>query len=438
MAISTDAMYDARSRYLHQMFRIHFSPSKQLEVYKDKYLVSSSIYEEGYKMSDSPFGDVTSNEVSFTLFNEDGMFNPSNSSGEYYGLIKKGIKVEAFMRPDEVDEWDPMGVFYVTDWYTTASAITAEVTANDILHNVLNGPVPAMPVYRNIPFKEFVELYFAYFGYEVLVDETINYIIPYVYTSSHSNNKAFLSDLMKSALADCICGHDGKIRVLSKIADRATRATFTDTDQIVNITVKQSITTNYDSVTVTCNKCQESGEQVLVDLTDMILTPGVNSTGKLTLSKQPALSIKSVSTTGLDNLTILSYEASAKEFVGNIRSTANTSTDLIVVGTVLDTTTITVGEEKETPLSVASPFIQKEDMAETIRKYTEAYIEANLPVLELQVRGNPKIELGSMIEVDSIFYKTKYTGILISSSYDYAGKLSSKLTLIDASMLEEV
>lgn len=438
MSISTDAMYNARSRYLHQMLKIHFSPSEVLEVYKDKYLVSSSIFEESYKMADSPFGDVTSNELSFTLFNNDGIFNPSNTSGKYYGLIKKGVKIEAFIRPDEVDEWDLMGVFYVTDWYTTASALTAEVTANDILHNVLNGPVPSMPVYRNIPFKEFVVIYFAYFGYEVIVDDSINYIIPYVYTSSYSDNKSFLTDLMKSALADCICGHDGKIRILSKIADRVTRAKFTDNDQIVNVSIKQSITTNYDSVAVTCNKSQESTEQVLVDLADMMLTPGVNSTGKLSFSKQPALSIKSVSTDGNDSLKILSYEASAKDFVGNIRSTANTSTNLIVKGTVIDTVAITIGEAKETPLSIDSPFIQKEDVAETIRKYTEAYIEANLPVLELQVRGNPKIELGSMIEVDSNFYKTKYTGILINASYDYAGKLTCRLTLIDASMLEEV
>lgn len=438
MSQSTDLMYNAKSRYIHQMFRIHFSPSKSLDVQKGKYLMDSSILEESYKLSDSPFGAVTSNELSITLFNDGGLFTPANTAGTYYGLIKKGVKIEAFIRPDEVDEWDPIGVYYVTDWYTTSSGLTAEVTANDILHNVYNGPVPAMPVYRDIAFKDFITLYFAYFGYNVIVDESIDYVIPYVYISSYSDNKSFLTDLMKSVLADCFCNHEGNIVILSKVAKRDVRAKLTDSDQIINISVKQSITTNHDSVSVTCNKPQEGVEQKLLELSEMVLTPGINSTGRLTLSKHPALSIKAVSTSCPDTVKILSYSASAKEFTGELRSTANTIASLLVMGTLLETIELAFGEEKETPLLINSPFIQKEDVAEIIRKYTEAYIKANLPILEIQVRGNPKYNLGDLLEIDSTRYKTKYTGILIKSSYEYTGSLSCKLTLIDASMLEEV
>ena len=97
MSVSTDEMYNAESRYLHQLFKIHFSSSEVLEVTKSKYLISSSNLEESYKSSDSPFGDVTSNELTLTLYNENNIFNPINRASKYYGLIKRGVKIEAFI-----------------------------------------------------------------------------------------------------------------------------------------------------------------------------------------------------------------------------------------------------------------------------------------------------------------------------------------------------
>lgn len=438
MSVSTDAMYNARSRYLHQMFRIHFSSSKVLDVTRSKYLMSSSLLEEAYKHTDSPFGDITSNEISLTLFNEKGLFNPVNTDSDYYGLIKKGVKIEAFIRPDEVDEWDQVGVYYVTDWVTSTSGATADVTANDILHNVLNGPVPPFQVYRNIDFKDFIELYFNYFGLAVRVDAAIDYTIPYAYTCEYSSNKAFLLDLMKSALADCFCDHDGSIRILSKVSPRETRATFTDNDQIINIAVKQSITTNYDSTLVSCYKGQESAEKVLVDLANMPLTPGTISTGKLTTSEYPILSIRSVKVSGTDTASVRTFNATANEFECSIVSTANSVADVEVVGTALSSTKITFGESLETPLVVDSLLVQSEVRAELIKNYIESYVQANMPIVELTIRGNPRIKIGDKIRVDSDYYKVHYSGIIIKSTYEYAGNLSCKVTLIDASAIEEV
>lgn len=400
--------------------------------------MSFSILEETYKHSDSPFGDVTSNELSLTLFNDKGIFNPANTSSEYYGLIRKGVKIEAFIKPDEVTEWDQIGTYYVTDWYTSTSGATAEVTANDALHNVLNGPVPAFPVYRNIKFKDFMQLYFSYFNLSVDVDDSIDYTIPYVYTSEHSSNKDFITELMKSALADCFCDHAGVVNIVSKIRSREVRATLTDADQIINVTVKQSITTNYDSAVVPCNNSQESPEQTLVELNAMQLSPGLNSTGKLTLSSHPALSIRSLKVTSPENTDIASFNASAKEFTCSIRSTSNTQADLVVVGTLLDTIVSTVGDEGEVPLKVESRFIQEEKRAELIRNFAQKYVDANMPTLELIVRGNPTIQLGDIIEVSSEYYKIHYFGMVIKATYEGMGNLSCALTLINAADIREV
>lgn len=438
MSKSTDEMYNARSRYLHQMFKIHFSSSEVLDVTREKHLISSTLLEESYKHTDSPFGDITSNEIDITLFNDNGIFNPINSSGKYYGLIKKGIKIEAFIKPDGIDDWDKVGVYYVTDWVTSTTGSTAEVTANDILHSVLNGPVPSFPVYRNISFKDFVDRFFRHFGLAANVDEAIDYIIPYAYTCEYSDNKALLLDLMKSALADCFCGHDGNIKILSKNSGRTTRATFTDNDQIISVTVKQSITANYDSATVSCYKGQESAEQSLVDLDDMELNPGINTTGKVTVTESPILSIRHVKASSVDNVRLRGFSASANDFECLLQSTAKTRANVDVIGTSLTSTKVIFGEALETPLVVDSLLIQDEARAELVKSYIEGYVAASMPIVELVVRGNPRIELGSKILIDSDYYKVHYSGILIKTTYDYIGSLSCKMTLIDASAVKEV
>lgn len=439
MSTSTDLMYNADSRYLHVMYKIYFPAVSALEVTRENYLMSSTGLDELYKASNSPYGDITSNEITITLYNDSGMFNPSNTDGQYYGLIKNGVRIEAFVRPDEVDEWDKLGTYFVTEWYTSSDGMSAYITANDKLHSVINGSVPSMPVYRKVPVVDFLNDYFGYFNLTVTVDEYLeDVIIPYVYTSEHTDNKAFLTDLMKGINADCFCDHDGNVRILSKVSKRDLRATLTDNDQIISIMIKQSTTTSYDSSTVTYNKCQESAEQTLVEITELPLEPGVNSTGKLTLSKHPVLCIKSLKTVGSSSAKITSFKATAKDFVGSVQSTDVVSVDFSVKGTLLEKVAMTLGESGDAPLEIKSEFIQEEDRARTIKNYADAYISTHTPTLELTIRGNPKLQLGDKVLVSSSKYKIEYTGIIFKASYEYVGSLSAHLTLIDASALEEV
>ena len=439
MNISTDEMYNSHSRFIHKKFIIHFSASETLEVTKSDYLVQSSILEESFKLSDSPFGEVTSNELALTLFNEDGLFNPANNKGKYYGLIKKGIKIEAFIKVDEVNDWDRFGVFYVTNWVANSGGISASVTAYDILYNVINGSVPSFPVYRNVNFNEFMKDYFEYFNItDIEVDASINWIIPYAYTSVYSSNKEFLSDLMIGALADCFCNHDGKIVIKSKSSNRDLRATLTDNDQIISMSIKQTIDTDYDSVNVTCNIGQESSEQALLSISDMSVSIGNNASGKLVLNSQPALSIKSIKTEGNNAVTVRSFNASANEFECILHSTAVTNTSLDVFGTVLEIVSSNIGKLGDAPLNIDSKYIQDLSKANEILKYAEDYVKASVPTLEVTVRGNPNLQLGDKIVIESDFYKISYTGIIVKAEYKYIGNLSSVLTLIDASALKEV
>ena len=429
MAASTDAMYNAESRYIHERFLIYFT-SVPLEVTKSNYLVSSSVLEESSKLSDSPFGTITSNELTLSLFNEIGLFNPQNTSSPYYRQIKKGIKIEAFIRPNEVDDWDPLGVFYVTNWSTNSSGMLADIVANDALYNVLNGSVPSLPVFRNVPVSSFMISYFELFNLSVNVDTDIDIVIPYIYSSGYSDNKELLSDVLNASLCECFCDHNGNVVVTSRLHTRGIRDTFTDNDQIINVTIKQSVTSSFDSVVVACNTGQESAETNLLSISDMSIVPGINHIDATALSSTPALSIRSVSTSGSEAVQVKSFKASASDFTCDLQSSGTLSTSVSVTGTILKTVKSFVGETSESTLKIDNNFIQKSTDANKVRKYGLSYIESSVPTLDITVRGNPRLNLGDVIYVNSAKYQTKYTGRILKVQYDYSGGLTCSMTLI--------
>lgn len=427
--MSTDAMYNAESRYLHQKFIIHFSSVNTLEVTRENYLISSNIFEDSYKATDSPFGEVTSNELTLTLYDENGLFNPANKQGQYFGMIRRGIKVEALMRPDEDEEWDPLGVFFVNDWSTSTSGLSADITANDAMYGILNGSVPKLPVFKNKLLSEFLTDYFAIFGCEVVVDKELDRVMPFIYTGEYNTNKAFLTELMLGAIADCFCDHNGVIRVVNKISAAEIRATLTDSDQIITATVKHTILNNYDSAVVTYHVGQESREDVLLSAAEIPVIVGTNSTGILEFSKYPVLAVKSIKLTSAETVKPISYVSNDKEFECSIQSGADTSAKLDIIGTTLEFITNILGEALDAPLKLSSKFLQDKASAEAVYAYAKDYVESNMPSLELTVRGNPKLQLGDKIEVNSAYYKIQYVGIIVSASYEYQGNLSCKLKL---------
>lgn len=437
-SVTHEISYNSETRYLEQKMIIYFSEVESLEITRDNFLINSSILEEAYSSRDStPFGNITSNELSFSLFNEQGLFNPENTTSKYYGLIKKGVKVESFIKPVASPIWDPLGVFYITDWTTNSNNMTVDVTANDILYNIINGDIPNFSVLRNISFKDFITMYFSYFGYSVVIDDTIDIILPYVYMSAYNDNKSFLTALMCSVLADCFCNHKGEINILSKISQREAKATFTDNDQIISISIKQSLVTNYDSAVIICNKGQESAAQNLLSINNVNLVPGFNSLYKFKTSISPVLCVQHIKTVCKDSIKINSFNASDSEISCILQSTSDTVTSLDITGTKLETIVSTIGTAGEAPLKIDSKFIQQENVANQVKDYAEAYVNINTPVLELSVRGNPQLELGDMIEIDSTHYKVKYSGIIIKANYEYQGHLSCSLVLANATLIKK-
>lgn len=437
MAISTDEMYNAQSRYLHMMHRIHFSGDKVLDVVKSNYLISSSTLEEAHRSSSNPFGEVVSGELTLSLVNQNEMFNPKNTSSPYHGYIRRGVKIESFIRPDEVDEWDRLGVFYVSNWDTVSGGMSADVTAHDSLYLVLNAPVPSLPIVKNKPFTEIVTDYFSLFGVDAEVDEAIQLVLPYWFTSGYTDNRDLLTDLMTAACAYCFCNHEGKVVVKSRTVPGDLRAEITDNDQIISAAVKHSLSTDYDSASVECSIFQESAEQSVLAIKAIDVAPGLTDTETTNFSVEKVTGVRSIKVIGSASVKPVRFSATADYIKCTLQGTSDTTVSLDIIGKSLEVITSVVSTEGSSAVEISSDYIQSLEIGNSVCDYADRYVKAASPELALTVRGNPRLSLGDKVQANSDRYKVNYVGMITRAKYNYTGSLSSEITLTNVA-IEEV
>lgn len=439
--VSTDEDYSKESRWLEQKVIIYFPDMTPLEVTKDTSLITTSMLEESHSSSgSSPFGGVTSNELTVELLNENSIFSPTNVNSPYYSKMRRGVKIEVFIRPVADDEynWDPMGVFYVTDWNATVTGLIATITANDKLYSIFSGEILNFAIQRNMSQLVFYQNIFDMLGLAASIDNTLTEVLRYAYIQG--KNKELLTTLGIGSLADCFCKHDGTIKVHHLIAERPLRATITDADQLIEAKIEQSLTSGYSGAEVIYNIPQESDFDTILNVSELNIPTGKITTKDVTLSKTPLVRLGYAKLTGASNTRVTALSAiptKVNYILENLGKDVNNAS-LDIFGTTLVTNQITLGDVGDNLLSVNNIYIQTPEYAQKVYSHLKAYVNNLLPILELTVRGNPLFELCDKIRVISDKYNLDYTGLVIKQTYEYDGGLSSTITLLNIDVLREV
>jgi len=443
--LSTDDNYNADSRAIEQKVKITFEGMKPVEVFRNDYLVSVSVLEEAHSQNNStPFGTVTSNEVDIELLNDQGIFTPSNQSSPYYGKMKRGVKIEPFIRPmteegEEEYEWDPLGVYYVTDWSATVTGLLATVTANDKLYDLFTDNVPDYKVHEDVAIKDFYKDILALLAVTGDIDDSLTDTLDYAYIVSAP--KTLLSDLGLASMVDCFCKHDGSIKVqnLKNIGD--VRATITDSNQIISASITQSIVQSYDGVAMQCHHIQESDVNSVLSNTSVDIPNGETKWENIQFSQTPVYRILYTMITGASD----AFVDIDKIYPTNISYTVDSAdTDredcsVTFYGTYLEHNKEDLSTEGENLLKVDNIYVQDTEKAIALRQHLIAYLYNWLPILELEIRGNPKFELGDIITAVSTRYNLNYTGVVIKQTFDYSSSgLTGTLTLLNVDILKEV
>ena len=433
--------YNEHSRYIVMKLEVYFDGlnSDPLEVTKDTYLIDAELLEETGADSKNPFGSVSSNELSFSLFNENGIFSPTNKNSQYYGKIKTGVPIVAYFAPEieGVDIIpDKLGVFYVSDWNAEITGITAEVVANDLIYAIFNLPQVTLPVTANSTMLQLYRDFFEAIGVEASIDEELTETLPFSYCVDA--NKEFLNELAVGSQTYVFCNRDGVPRVEYARGPQEVKHTLTDNDQIVNISSKQSILVEYTGAEVIMNKPQESKVETLLSINDLVIPAEGYESTLTSFNKKPVYKITAAMLEGSADAFVSNIVATCLDVVYSIENTTGTEikNKLEILGTYIDIVSSSHTYGLGSLLSVDNKYIQTNEYAEKFLRFLKAYVASDVPVLELEIRGNPKYLPGEKLHIISEKYSVDFTGVLIRQHYKYDGGLSSTIKVINSDIME--
>lgn len=437
---ATNDDFNANSRSLLFKIDIYFDglSNTPTTVTKSDHLMSVSGLDETGAEDTNPLGAVSANEVDIVLFSQDGLFNPANTASTYYGKMKTKVPLRPYIKVDDEEvDWAPLGVFYVTDWTAPKGGTTATISAADVMQLVFNRGSLSLPVAKQETMGDFCTRIFDHLGVAVTVDESLTEILDYTY--SVGTVKETLQELTKAALAYCTTDMEGNI-VFKPFQVGDSVATLTDSDQIFDVEIKQSVIKTYDGVALTYYLHQLSDQEELINITDMTVPADGLQVDPISFSNTPLwvlTSLKLLAPGGTIGYTEAELTPDTLQLTLTNPQSSALSCDITAKGIYVETTsTLMSNNDDENPLEVDNKYIQNATYALVYKEILERFVNNPIPTVTLTVRGNPLINVGDTVEVQSTRYKLTYKGVVLRHSYKYTGGLTSELTLLNALILE--
>lgn len=431
--------YNQHSREILMKVDIYFDGPENppLSVFKTNYLISGEILEESGAEDANPLGAISANELTFSLHNKKGIFNPANTASIYYSKIKKGVMVKPYFKLVNADipAWDPMGEFYVADWVTSSSGNQAEVTAYDKLQSVFEQKTPVIKIEEKQTFFEFFTRVFTALGKTATVDTALTQELLFTYVKGKPSE--FLQEMMHGALAYCNCDKLGKIQIKAMINNSTPVTTITDNNQIVDLRVTQSVVKTYDGVELKYVLPQASDQTEILSLKGLTTPTGTKEHDIVMFSKTPVKLVCSLMSKSAENVVkVVGYEYTPDYVILKTENNGpEKACDYTLKGIIVDNVEAKLSDEEGSLLKVENMFIQNTAYAITYKEVLNKFTSNPIPIITLTIRGNPLLNIGDKIIVDSDKYALVYTGILLRAQYKYAGALSCEITLLNALIL---
>ena len=435
---ATDEDFNAHSRCILLKLDIFFDglQNEPLTVTRNDYLIDAELLEEAGAEDSNPLGAISANELAFSLYNDNGIFSPTNPNSPYYGKIKTNVPIIPYMKPelDEVTDvnWIKMGIYYVSDWNATVTGAAASITAEDKLQQVFLEPAPVIPVSLNKTQAAFFQEVFDALGYAAKISQSLNATL--LYTFTEGEQKEYLQEMLQGAIAYCLCDKNGDIVVEPLDGSKPLRATITDADQVISVEAKQSIIKSYSGVELTYALPQLTEAIQLLQVKEVNVPPGVFTHNKVAFNRGPVKVVTNAyALTESKEVTIVDYVSSPWGITLVTRNEGTqTTSDLAVYGIAVDFVQSILTNNASNVLKVTNRYIQNTAYANQYKAILEAFVNSDMPTLTLQVRGNPLFNIGDKIRVQSANYNLDFTGILQRVRYKYIGSLSCEITLLNS------
>ena len=453
MIVVPNYVQDALNSHVRQLKpKIHMyidGDDKLPLVLTDDMIVDMDILEELTSETDKLIGNICSNELSFTLYNQDDNFSITNEHGLYGSKMKSGIKVEAFIcvkLPDNTFYDINMGVFYMDDIKTSSNTQSANITAYDRLYSILDKPIPSVPLLINKPIYSIYEELFDALGYvkniDYKIDTTLSDIVDFGFLPDVTIGEA-LNNLSESCGAIVTVDRYNCIVVKNQLNLNKSDIELSDDNQIMEIENIPSISNSYSSVNIKSIRCnvKDSSEELL-KLENITLSPGITELKNMKLKNGPILYVTAIEVKHGFDVSVIDYTLNSYDVNLTLHNKSGESNVSITIwGICLDT--------------VEQSFIKSNDNIEngktmiinctlprqqsSLYEYADFLLQLGSGLsssIRLLIRGNPTITLLDIINVNA---PNKYfNGALmpIQCKYSFTDSLECEIVGLDASTRE--
>ena len=444
--------YDNDFRDVQVKLLIYFDEDTPLEINGDNYLVSLSLLEELSDTTSGLYGSLVANELSFSLYNANAIFNPANVAGPYYGKIETKVKVQVYIREAQIQEaYQCLGTYYVTDWKCNQGSSVADVVCHDLMYSVLEGTSKSIPLEYDVSLGDFLARLFTYLGLQsnqyVIEESLYSKIIPYAYIVSGKVIDT-LEELMKTYMFYIYVDRDGVLQTKKiKYTGLVTAELDSDT-QIISSSVGRSLLGSYSAVSVEASTLEVTEDLTLLSITEE-LTAGENTIldsnrDTITLDVDYVLCESNNDTVSVSGI---AFDSNNIELTLNNNSNIAASTRITIIGKGMRTGLKTsyrkvnptlANRIGESTLEVNGPFITTKEIANGMISHLYAYISNPSPIIQLSTRGNPEIMLGDIVHINDASASLDSVAMVLRQEFTYNGGFSCSIDCIDVATLGEV
>lgn len=398
-------------------------------------VISLHLLEEAKAETGNPLGAVSSNELTITFDNSKRHFTPTNTESPYYGKLKPNVKIEAYLAikiAADTYEEVPLGTFYTAEWNE------ATVTGYDILYALNGMDVPMIKTQEDTTIgRMFAALFNALGLTNYSIDPDLDQEIRIGWLPNGTTQQALQA---LCVAGNCFVNVDraGVVRVQKNISSGIPVATLTDNNQIIRAVNPQKYLDIYNQVKVTYCRPRLGRRDTILNMDGVEVEQGANEIDKTHFTGAPIGKVERISINHRSNSSIdtVAYDAWSV-LIGTINPGNAETVDIIGRGYPLSLTyrdrtvrdDLLIAEWGLKELVIQNDLIQDSRVARTYAQDLLTLVADPFRGFELEIRGNPALEIGDIIAISDPTDNIPLTNIAIERiTLDYDGGLSGSIS----------
>jgi hypothetical protein len=395
---------------------VEFFPIITETYYGDDLLLVHLLEEREFSTGSLPIGNISANEITVRVVNEDNKFDSGNIESPVYNLVRPNRRIKSWIGielPDQSIEWVPLGTFWSGEWAVSEQDQYAETTGRDRLELMTRRNFNSR-VYQSYTFYDLAQTVLDDCGYPSWIDEELkDFTVPYAYFEDMTHREC-LRVIAEASLSQVYVDRDGTIRVEgASYQDGVTESSITIDNDLAftrNNPMIYGQIANYIEIETQPLMPSANSQEIYRSDNPEIIDIGETKTLSVIYSEKPCIDVVA-SLEGQPSGTTISaatYYSWGAEITVSGASTSGTFT-LVINGKPLsvqgsqklivkDDTSIKQNG-KQSYVFAKNPLIQTAEIALAIAQKCLALSKLSKRDVETQWTGNPALLLGDRITV---------------------------------------